>query len=123
MTNFDILLLLLLLTTKHNIVDFMIQTGYQYNNKHIYGHLGGIVHAGLHGIGTLCCMFWFFPSAAIYLAFADAVLHYHIDWVRINLCYAMNWTVTNNKYWWWTIAIDEQLHYMTYFGLIAVMVL
>ena len=57
------------------------------------------------------------------VALADAVIHYHIDWVRVNLCYAMNWTLTNSKYWWWTIAVDEQLHFMTYFGLIAVMVL
>ena len=123
MTNFDLLLLLVLLTAKHNIADFIIQTDYQFNNKHIYGHPGGLIHAGIHGVGTWLCMFWFFPSAAVYLALADAVIHYHIDWVRVNLCYAMNWTLTNSKYWWWTIAVDEQLHFMTYFGLIAVMVL
>ena len=123
MTTFDLLLLIVLLTTKHNIADFVVQTDYQYQNKHIYGHPGGLIHAAIHGIGTWLCMTWFFPSAAIYLALADAVIHYHIDWVRINLCYAMNWTPTNSKYWWWTIAIDEQLHYMTYFALVAVMVL
>ena len=122
MNNFDLLLLLVLLAAKHNIADFIIQSEYQMQNKHIYGHPGGLLHAAIHGVGTLLCMVWFFPSAAIYLALADAVIHYHIDWVRVNLCYAMDWTM-NKGYWWWTIAVDEQLHYMTYFGLIAVMVL
>jgi hypothetical protein len=123
MTNFDLLLLLALLTAKHNIADFIIQTNYQYQHKHIYGHVGGIVHAVIHGVGTWLCMNWFFPSAAVLLAIADTVIHYHIDWIRVNVCYVMNWTTTNSKYWWWTIGVDEFLHYMTYIGLIAVMVL
>ena len=123
MTNVDLLLLMVLLTAKHNLADFIIQTSYQYQHKHIYGHVGGLIHAAIHGVGTLFCMFWFFPSAAVYLALADAVIHYHIDWIRVNLCFAMNWTLTNSKYWWWTIGVDEFLHYLTYFGLIAVMVL
>ena len=123
MTVADLLLLMVLLTAKHNIADFIIQTSYQAQHKHIYGHIGGLIHAVIHGIGTWLCMFWFFPSAAVYLAIADAVIHYHIDWIRVNLCYAMNWTTTNSKYWWWTIGVDEFLHYLTYIGLIAVMVL
>lgn len=48
----DIILMIALLFTKHFIIDFPLQTKYQWSNKGIYGHPGGILHAGLHGIGT-----------------------------------------------------------------------
>ena len=39
-------IILLLLALKHFIADALLQRPYQYLNKGIYGHPGGIVHAG-----------------------------------------------------------------------------
>ena len=123
MTTIDLLLLLAMLFAKHTVADFMIQTSYQYDNKHIYGHPGGVIHAGLHGIGTYLCIVWFVPSMALMLAVADAVIHYHVDWVRKNITDHYNWRFDNNKYWWRLLGIDEYLHALTYIGLVAVLVL
>jgi hypothetical protein len=48
----ELIILVTLLFTKHFIVDFPLQTQFQSNNKGNYGHLGGVLHAFLHGLGT-----------------------------------------------------------------------
>ena len=68
---------------KHFVCDFPLQRAYQYKNKGTYGHPGGILHAAIHGGGILAvCTAFGLP---IWLAFADAVIHYHIDWAKIRL--------------------------------------
>jgi hypothetical protein len=57
-----ILLVLLLLTIKHFVVDFLLQNKFQWSNKGTYGHVGGVLHAALHGIGTYLC---FLPFLAV----------------------------------------------------------
>jgi len=57
-------LLLLALTVKHFIVDFPLQAHpYQYKNKGTYGHPGGLLHSGLHLVGTLLFLLPFFHSS------------------------------------------------------------
>ena len=62
-------LLLIALLTKHLIVDFPLQAfPYQYKNKGTYGHPGGLLHAGLHLLGTfLVLVFFVSPIIAIIL--------------------------------------------------------
>jgi len=40
------LLLILLLFTKHFVLDFPLQTKFQWSNKGTYGHPGGLLHSG-----------------------------------------------------------------------------
>lgn len=114
----EILILSLLLFTKHFIVDFPLQHRYQYSNKGRYGHPGGLLHAGLHGIGTYLCFVWFAPMAAIYLALIDAVVHYHIDWAKVNINDKMKWGPQTHEQFWWLLGLDQYLHALTYIGLI-----
>lgn len=79
---------LLLLFVKHFIADFPLQKwAYQYANKGTYGHPGGLLHAGIHVIGTFAVFMFMFDQlslAAVYvagfLALLDGVIHYHVDW-------------------------------------------
>lgn len=114
----EILTLFTLLTIKHFIVDYPLQTRYQYSNKGIYGHPGGLLHAGFHGIGTWCCFAAFTPIA-VWLAFVDAIVHYHIDWAKVNLNNRYGWTPTTHEEFWWLLGLDQLFHYLTYIGLIA----
>ena len=52
-----------LFEAKHFLCDFVLQSAYQYRNKGIYGHPGGILHAGLHGLGSLPAVLIFGQSA------------------------------------------------------------
>ena len=110
----ELLLIFTLLIVKHFIVDFPLQTKYQWSNKGTYGHLGGILHSGLHGIGTYLCLFWYAPVAAVYLAFADMVIHYHVDWAKMKLNAKMGWGPNTHEEFWWLLGLDQLLHYLTY---------
>ena len=106
--------LLFLLFTKHFIVDFPLQWEYQWKNKGTYGHPGGLIHAGLHGIGTYLCFFWISVPVAVVLAVFDMVVHYHIDWAKMNI--ARGLTVQDKKYWFW-LGFDQLIHALTYLAI------
>ncbi len=118
----EILVLVLLLFTKHFVVDFPLQHHYQYSNKGTYGHPGGILHAVLHGVGTYLCFVWFAPMAAVYLALIDSVVHYHIDWAKMNLNSRFGWGPQTHEQFWWLLGFDQYLHAVTYVALINLVV-
>jgi hypothetical protein len=115
----ELLLILVLLFTKHFIVDFPLQTKFQWSNKGTYGHPGGALHALLHYFGTFLVLIFFAPiHTAILLAFADGVIHYHIDWAKMNLNAKMQWAPNTHEQFWWLLGLDQYLHALTYFGLV-----
>lgn len=111
--------LVLALFSKHFVVDFVLQHRYQYSNKGIYWHPGGLLHAGLHGAGTWICFAWWDPLAASLLALADAVIHYNIDWAKTILNARMGWGPTTHEQFWWLLGLDQFLHALTYIWLIS----
>jgi hypothetical protein len=119
--------ILLLLIAKHFICDGPLQTPYQFLNKGKYGHPGGLIHAGNHGLGTLACFvgIGLELEVALWLGIFDTIIHYHIDWIKMKygsdqyskiskdingkscLC------IYDNKFFLWLIA-DQCLHFATY---------
>jgi hypothetical protein len=119
----EILLIVALLFTKHLIVDFFLQTKFQWSNKGTYGHLGGVLHASLHAIGTLLVFVFFVsPPMAVLVACLDGVIHYHVDWLKMNLNAKMGWGANTHEQFWWLLGLDQYLHAITYIGLIALAV-
>jgi hypothetical protein len=114
----SILLLLTLLFTKHYIVDFPLQTKFQWSNKGTYGHPGGVLHAILHGIGTHAIIYLIFSDSvvAFVLGLIDAVVHYHIDWAKMNLNARYKLGPTTSEKFWWLVGLDQYLHALTYIG-------
>ncbi len=109
------LLWLILFSVKHFIVDFLLQKPYQWMNKGTYGHPGGILHSGLHGIATLAILFFFVdPTTAIVCGLIDSVVHYHVDWAKMNLNTRMGWTATTHEEFWFLLGLDQLLHSLTY---------
>lgn len=115
----DTLILIFLLFSKHFIVDFPLQGPYQWMNKGTYGHPGGIAHAVLHGSFTLMCFAWYAPLAAYFLAAIDMVVHYHIDWAKMNLNKKMGWKADEHPEFWYLLGLDQFLHALTYIFLVA----
>lgn len=117
-----VLLILFLLFLKHFIVDFPLQGPFQYKNKGTYGHLGGLTHAGLHGLWTFILFVFFSPTVmlAIYLGGLDFILHYHIDWAKMKLNKVLGWGPTTHEQFWWLLGADQFLHALTYIGLTAI---
>lgn len=116
------LILLTLLFTKHFVVDFPLQPKYQYSNKGTYGHPGGLLHAFLHFIGTWAC-FIFYSKYAFVFGIIDAVMHYHIDWAKMNINKKMGWGPTTHEEFWWLTGLDQFLHALTYIVLVGMFTL
>lgn len=96
---------------KHFLCDFPLQTPYQFMNKGKYGHLGGLLHAFLHGVGMsiICSMFGINPI----FAGVDTLIHYHIDWLKLNIQTYYNLQPHQSQYWN-LFGFDQLLHCMTY---------
>lgn len=112
------LALLTLLQFKHFIFDFWYQPPYQFMNKGTYGHWGGLVHSGQHVISTFfILLFWVSWPLALTIAIAEFLVHYHIDWAKMNINKAKGWTTTHNQFWQ-LLGVDQLLHQLTYVAII-----
>lgn len=117
-----IMVLWLLFILKHLVVDFFWQKPYQYLNKGTYGHPGGIVHAGLHGITTfliliaVCASSW---PTLLFLAFFDMATHYHIDWAKVQINKKKDWGPTTHEQFWWLLGADQTAHFLVYWLIIG----
>ncbi len=111
---------LLGLFIKHFICDFPLQISpWLYKNKGKYLHPGGIVHASLHGIGTTIVLGYFLNvKLALLMGLLDLVLHYHIDWAKMNLSRHYNLKPDNSDWFWLLLGLDQFLHHLTYFAII-----
>lgn len=116
------LILLTALVIKHFIVDFPLQKPYQWINKGTYGHPGGILHSALHGAGTYLCLMVYAPIAAVYLALFDAVVHYHIDWAKVNINKKYGWKPDTHEQFWVLLGFDQLLHILTYILIVSTVV-
>lgn len=138
----------LLLTLKHFLGDGIFQTDYQYKNKGKWLHPGGLLHAGIHCLGTFIAValafvfvesgkpLWYLLSFSVLLAIGDFVIHYLIDLTKIKTTEKYGWTefgevgtgkrkkkaliIHDNKYFWGIVA-DQAAHFFTYIVIICLM--
>jgi hypothetical protein len=121
-----IVVLLALFGIKHFVCDFVLQTNNMLSDKGIYGAPGGRNHAIAHAIGTFIVLVIALPwrldvhIVAIVLGILDGLIHYHIDWAKTNL--SSKYTSKDREFWIY-LGADQGLHYLTYVGIIAVLVL
>ena len=83
---YEVILLFVLLSIKHFIVDFILQTNQMIMEKGNYGEKWGIIHSLQHGIATAAIFLLIVdPPAALFFGILDMLIHYHIDWAKINV--------------------------------------
>lgn len=118
-----ILLGFTLLSVKHTIGDFFLQTSYQYLNKGVYAHPGGLLHAGIHAALTAPVFLVLPPpSAAFALAVlgGEFVIHYHVDWLKEQA--VRRYALTQETAWYWrAMGLDQQAHMLTYIAIVALL--
>lgn len=114
------LLALLLLQLKHFACDFVTQTPYQLRYKGIYGHPAGLLHVGLHAIGS-AIVFAVLMGATLLsmpaglmaaLLAAESLLHYHIDWGKEQLI--KPFVKEQGAAYWAIFGFDQFLHQACY---------
>lgn len=118
-----ILWILVLFQVKHLVCDFLLQNRYQYANKGIYGHPGGLLHVGIHAAGSLGPVLlatdeWWLAASVIA---ADAAAHYHIDWLKQQIVKRRALTCEKDALFWVVLGVDQFLHQITYIVIIGVL--
>lgn len=118
----DILLVFTGLLIKHIVADYFVQANFMFSNKHIYGGWGGVLHALIHGIGTAIVLTPFVSVITVnFMLFLDAMLHYHIDYVKSNYSIRYPSLPSEQKYWI-VHGIDQLLHVLTYVLIVYLLV-
>jgi hypothetical protein len=116
------LILLLLLTIKHFVLDFVYQPPYQWQNKGTYGHIGGIIHSGQHALATLLILMFFTgPVVGISLSIGEFIVHYHMDWFKMWYNKKKGWGPTTHNEFWVLTGFDQMVHSLTYLAIVAVL--
>jgi len=120
MTAIDTLVLLSLFQLKHFLADYPLQTITMVKEKGVYGKRGGIYHALIHSALTFTTLglfnYFVFPVAytlAFSIAALEFVIHYHIDWAKMQMSRKFS---TEDKGFWNWIGFDQLLHHLTYIG-------
>jgi hypothetical protein len=110
---------MLLLTVKHVIADFMLQTSWMAIGKDqktgwalpLLAHC--LVHLAVSLVLILMVAprFWF-------VAFVDFFIHITVDRIKGIIASRFGVTLENEHPWFWTlIGVDQALHHLTGFGL------
>lgn len=115
-----ILTLFTLLILKHFLADFVFQTNKMVMEKGNYGAFWGILHSLVHAVLTGLVFYAIFTDivSVLLLAFIDGIVHYHIDWAKMNINKNRSLTPADDAFWFW-LGVDQLMHYLTYIGLIA----
>lgn len=118
-----LLFILLLFQVKHVLGDWVWQTGWMVNNKGIWGHPGGIVHAGLHGLLSLPVLYiaGLELLAVVIVAAVEAVVHYHLDWIKGRHTRLKAQSPSDKAFWVW-MGIDQFAHQVTYIAILLYLV-
>lgn len=116
-----ILITLALLQVKHWYIDFVNQNNIEVASKGIYGDFHGIMHSLKHGVGTtlvICTVvgvqYIFF---AIISGLIDFVVHYHVDWTKMNYG---NRDISTPAFWN-HLGLDQMAHQLTYLFIVYMM--
>lgn len=110
------------LFTKHFICDFLLQGPFQYLNKGTYGHPGGVFHSAIQAAGTILSFFlvlgFTLPAYIAPIAAVEYLVHYHIDWAKMNINAHFGLKPDNSEKFWYLLGFDQYLHYLTYVGIV-----
>ena len=116
----EILILLVLFEIKHWYSDFVIQTYAQTVHKGIYRDPIGISHTVDHVWTSLVVLVIFTlfvhplsPVAMALVVALEAVIHYHVDYVKVH------YGTKDNKtpLYWNQFGQDQLAHQLTYIGM------
>jgi len=120
----SILLAFIVLSVKHTIADYFLQTPYQFQNKGIYGHPGGLIHSAVHVSLTLPVFLVLSPATmglALAIIAGEYAVHYHVDWGKEQLIERYGLTQSDPRFWH-LFGVDQLAHFLTYVAIIALLI-
>ena len=119
----SLLVAVAILMFKHTVADFYLQTPYQYINKGIYGHPGGLLHSAIHVALTPSVYIVLAPGSfllVVAVALGEFAVHYHVDWLKEQLTHRRQWS-SHDRGFWYALGTDQLVHGLTYLAIIAIL--
>lgn len=113
-----------ILSVKHTIADYFLQTPYQVFNKGTYGHPGGLLHSGIHVALTVPVFLVLPPSSLLFAALiltGEFLVHYHVDWLKEQVNKKQSWQPDAPSFWR-TFGVDQLAHTLTYIAIVYLLV-
>jgi hypothetical protein len=109
-----------LLQVKHVLADFGLLTRYMMANRMKYGHPGGLMHVGVHLIGTAIALAAVGTGLglAIKLLIAEGLFHYHVDYAKARWAKESGATPQQPIYWY-VLGADQAAHQLSYLAMAA----
>lgn len=116
-----VIALLVLFGIKHFVCDFVLQFPWMMSDKGEYAARGGVLHALCHGVFTMLIVLVLYldTDLAIATALIDAIIHYHMDWLKTLKTKDMD--LKDRRYWVW-FGADQCVHYLTYVLIIGLLI-
>lgn len=114
-----ILTTLLIFQVKHFLCDFVLQPYSIVVKKGIYLHPAGLLHAGLHALGSIPALLLLLhaPQTIALFILGEFVVHYHVDWTKANIDRVLK--LDNRSSLHWAIfGADQMIHQFTYLAMI-----
>lgn len=111
--------ILLLFQLKHLVADFLLQNTYILQHRGSYGHPGGLLHTGIHLVGSVLILAlagtpgWLFAALIV----VEGLVHYHTDWLKDNYTRWRGLTTADPLYWF-VLGFDQAVHQATYVGVV-----
>ena len=103
---------MLLLTVKHVIGDFLLQTAWMATKDRKTGWaLPLLVHCAIHGVLTTLLVVVVQPKLW-FVGLVDFAIHITIDRIK-GMLVAHFAIVPGNPWFWWLIGVDQALHHLT----------
>lgn len=113
-----VVLVMFLLQIKHFVADFMLQTDRMVMEKGTYGARYGIYHSLIQAVGTFIALAWIHPMIGVFTALFDFVVHYNIDWAKMNINKKYGYTPQDHQFWFW-LGLDQLAHQLTYVAIVG----
>ena len=112
---------LVLLTLKHLVADFLLQTSWMANGKDARTGWAAplLTHCAIHGVLTTLLIAILQPKLW-FLGLIDFTIHLAIDRTK-GLCVSTFNIGPDHRWFWWAIGIDQALHQLTNCGLALIL--
>ncbi len=55
-----------------------------------------------------------------FIAIAEFGIHYHTDWLKMNINKYFGWGATTHNEFWVLLGVDQLIHSLTYIGMVYV---
>jgi len=113
----QIFLLLIVFQLKHFLADYIFQTRYMLGKMQREVWFYPLFsHVVVHAVFTLTIVF-FVNFSLWWLALVDLVVHFTMDRIKASPSMLNRFELTN-KYFWWSLGIDQMVHHLTHYWII-----